>query len=68
MERRICRCASSRSGSGVEAIAPKSEAFRASLAALPLFGTSVKCIWRREECGDITGLVFEALQLKIAVK
>ena len=53
-EIRICRCASSRYGSGVEVIAPKSEAFRASLAALPVVDVSVECIWSREECGGIT--------------
>ena len=42
VERRICRCASLRSGSGVEAVAPKSEAFRASLAALPILDTSAR--------------------------
>ena len=66
-ERRICRCASSRSWSGVEVVAPKSAAFHASLAALPVFDASEECIWRREECGGTTGLEFEALQLKIAV-
>ena len=33
VERRIFRCVSPRSGSGVGAVAPKSEAFRAILAA-----------------------------------
>ena len=67
-EKRICRCASSRSGSGVEVIAPKSEAFRTSLAELPAVDASADCRWRREERGVMTGLEFEALQLKITVK
>ena len=67
-ERRICRCASSSSGSEVEAAAPKSKAFREILAELPVVDTSVECIWRREDSGGTTGLEFEALQLKVAVK
>ena len=67
-EMMICRCASSRSGSGVEAIAPKSKVFRAILAASPVVDTSAEWIWRREECGVMTGLEFEALQLKVGVK
>ena len=46
-ERRIYFCASSRSGSGVEVVAPKSETFRASLAASPVVDASEDCIWRR---------------------
>ena len=57
-----------RSGSGVEVFASKSEAFRASLAALPVVDASAKCRWNREEYGGMSGLKFEALQLKIAVK
>ena len=68
VERRICRCDSSTSGSGVEVIAPKSEALHASLAVLPIADTSAECRWRKEECGDMTGLKFEDLQLKTAVK
>ena len=67
-ERSVCRCASSRSGSGVEDVPPKSKAFRASVAASPVVDTSAECIWMREDCGDMTGLKLEALQLKIAVK
>ena len=67
-ERRICLCASSRSGSGVEVVTPKSEALCASLAASPVVDASAECIWRREECDGMTGLEFEALQLKIRVK
>ena len=67
-ESRIFSCASLRSGPGEEAAAPKSEAFREILAAPPVVDTSPECRWRREECGGITGLEFEALQLKIAVK
>ena len=51
----------------VEFVAQKIEAFRASLAALPVVYASVEFIWRREECGVMTGLKFEALQLKITV-
>ena len=46
-ERMIYCCASLRSGSGVEAVAPKSEAFRASLAALPVVYNSEECRWSR---------------------
>ena len=38
-ERNICQYASLRSRLGVEAVAPNSEAFRASLAALPVVDT-----------------------------
>ena len=55
-------------GQGWRLFAPKREAFRASLAALPVVNASADCRWRREECGGITALVFEALQLKTAVK
>ena len=68
VERRICRCDSSTSGSGVEVIAPKSEALHASLALLPIADTSAECRWRKEECGGTIGLEFESLLLKIAVK
>ena len=68
VERRICRCASSRYRSGMDDIAPKSEAFRACLAVSLVVDSSLECIWRREECGIMTGLEFEDLQLKIAVK
>ena len=46
-ERRICRCASSRSGSGVKSVAPKSKAFLAILAAPPLvkLRRSVDGLW-----------------------
>ena len=67
-ERRIFRCVSSRSKLGVEDVDPNSEAFHASLAVLPVVDTSEECRWRREECGGMTRLEFEALQLKIAVK
>ena len=39
-ERKICHCASPRYGSGVEAVSPKSEVFRAILVALPVVNTS----------------------------
>ena len=39
-ERRICRCASLRSGLGVDFFTQKSEAFRASLAASPVVDDS----------------------------
>ena len=58
----------SRSGLGVEAVTPKSEAFRTILAASPVVDTSSECRWRMEECGGTKGMQFEALQLKIAVK
>ena len=67
-ERRICRCASSSSGSGVEAVALKSQAFRSILAVPPVVDTSAEWIRRREECGGMTGLEFEALKLKTGVK
>ena len=67
-EMRIFCCNSSRSGAGVESVAPKSEAFRAILAALSVVDTSAECRWRREECGGMMRLEFEALQLKIAIK
>ena len=67
-ERRICRCASLRSRSGMEVVAPKSGEFRVRLSALPVVDASEECIWRREECGGMTGLEFEDLQLKITVK
>ena len=44
------------------------EAFRVSFSALTVVNASEECIWRREECGGMAGLEFEALQLKIAVK
>ena len=47
VERTMCRCASLRSGLGVEDATQKSNAFRARLAALPLIDTSAECIWRR---------------------
>ena len=55
-ERKICRCASSRSRLEVEAVAPKSEAFRASLAASLAVNTSAECRRRKEECGGTMGL------------
>ena len=67
-ERKIFYCASLRSGLGVEYVSPKSEAFRAILAALSVVDTSAECRWRREECGGMMRLEFEALQLKIAIK
>ena len=48
-QRSICSCASSRSVSGVEAVPPKSDAFRASLEASPVVDTSVECRWSRED-------------------
>ena len=39
-DRRICRCAYSGFGSGVEAVAPKSEVFCTILVALPVADTS----------------------------
>ena len=60
-EMRICQCASSRSGLGVEVFAPNSEAFCAILEASPVVDASVECIWRREKCSGMTGLEFEAL-------
>ena len=56
------------SGLGVEAVTLKIEAFRTSLAASPVVDNCAECIWSREDCGGMTGLEFEALQLKIAVK
>ena len=67
-ERKIFYCASLRSGLGVEYVSPKSEAFRAILAALPVVKTRAECIWRGEECGGMTGLKVDSLQLKIIVK
>ena len=52
----VCRCASSRSGLGVEVVAPKSKAFCASLSALTVVDYSAEFRWRREECGEIAGL------------
>ena len=52
----------------MEAVTLKIEAFRTSLAASPVVDNCAECIWSREECGGMTGLEFEALQLKIAVK
>ena len=46
--RRIYCCASSRSRSGVEYVAPKNKAFRTILAASPVVETSTECRWRRE--------------------
>ena len=43
----IFRCISSRSRSGVDLVAPNSEALRVILAALPAVETREKCIWRR---------------------
>ena len=57
-----------RSGSEVEVVAPKSEAFHAILAESPVVDTSAECICRREEFGGMTGMEFGALLLKIAVK
>ena len=45
----------------MEAVASKSDAFCGSLASSPVVDTITECIWRREECGGITGLKFEAL-------
>ena len=67
-ERRVFCCASLRYGSGVEVVASEIEAFRMSFAASPVVDTSAECRCRREECGGMTGLEFEALQLKIVVK
>ena len=67
-KKRIFCCASSRSESGVEVVAPKSKVFCVSLAALPIVDTIAECRWRREECGGMTGLGFEALRLKTKVK
>ena len=53
MQRRICRFASSRYGSRVEVVSPKSETFRVSLAASTVFYTSAGCGWRRGECGGM---------------
>ena len=61
-DRRICFCASLRSGSGVKAVASKSEAFCAILEALPVVDTSAECRWRREDSGGMTRLEFEALE------
>ena len=41
VEKRICRCASYRLGSVVEVVAHNSEAFCASLSALPIFDASM---------------------------
>ena len=68
IERRICRCASLRSGSGVESVARKSEAFRTSFAASPVVYASSEYRCRREECNGMMGLYFMSLQLKTAVK
>ena len=46
-ERRICRCASSRFGLGVEVIAPKRKAFCKILAELHVVDDSTECIWSR---------------------
>ena len=67
-ESNIFRCTSSRSGSGVEFVAPKSKAFHVILAALPVVKTRAECGWRRKECSDMTGLEFEALQIIFIVK
>ena len=56
MERKFFRCASLRSGSGVEVFSPKGEAFCASLTASPVVDASVESLWRKEECGGMTGL------------
>ena len=67
-ERSIFRCASSRYGSGEAAVTPKSEVFRASLATLPVVDTSAEFRRRKEDCGGMEGLEFEALQFKITLK
>ena len=61
-EKRICRCAYSRSGLGVEYIAPKREASHGSLVASPVVDIVAECIWRRGECGGITGTGFEGVK------
>ena len=57
-----------RSRSGVESVNKKSKESHAIFAASPVFETRVGCRWRREECGGITGLEFEAFRLKIIAK
>ena len=53
---------------GVDSITHKSEEFHAILETRPVVETRVEYRWRREECGGITGLGFEALQVKTIVK
>ena len=57
-----------RSRSGVESVNKKSKESHAIFAASPVFETRVGCRWRREECGGMTGLEFEALQIIFIVK
>ena len=52
----------------MESVNKKIKESHAIFAASPVFETRVGCRWRREECGGITGLGFEALQVKIIVK
>ena len=68
VERSIFRCSALRSRLGIESVIQKSEDFHAFLAASPVVETRTECRWRREECGGMIGLEFEALRLKIIVK
>ena len=61
VDRSIFRCAALRSRLVVKSITHKSEDFHAILAASPVVETRVECRWRREECGGMIGLEFEAL-------
>ena len=68
VDRSIFRCASLRFRMGVDSITHKSEEFHAILETTPVVETRVEYRWRREECGGITGLEFEALQIIFIVK
>ena len=68
VERSILRCAALRSKLGVESITQKINAFHAILEATPVVESRAECRWRREECGCMKGLEFEALQKKIIAK
>ena len=63
MKRRISCCTSLMFGSGVESVAPKSDAFRAILEVLHVVETRADCRWIRKECDGMTGMESEALQL-----
>ena len=68
VERSIFRCSALRSRMGVESVTHKSEEFHTILVAMPVVETRAECRWRREECGGMTGLEFEALQIIFIVK